>query len=160
MSTPAFRAAMWLSTYTTLISVTVTVVGGTPLAWWLATRKTSMARFAGVLVELPIVVPPAVVGVALLFTFGRNGLLGSVLGSVGLSLPFTTTAVVLAQVVVSAPFYVQAATSTFRGVPEDLLVVARTLGASSTYTFVRVTLPLAKSGLVAGMSLACGARVG
>ncbi len=86
--------------------------------------------------------------------------LGSVLGSVGLSLPFTTTAVVLAQVVVSAPFYVQAATSTFRGVPEDLLVVARTLGASSTYTFVRVTLPLAKSGLVAGMSLAWARALG
>jgi molybdate transport system permease protein len=160
VTTPAFGAAMWLSAYTTLLSVVFTVLTGTPLAWWIAVRKTSIARLAGVLVELPIVVPPAVVGVALLYTFGRRGLLGDVLGSVGVSLPFTTTAVVLAQVVVSAPFYVQAATSTFRSVPEDLLVVARTLGASPTYTFFRVTLPLAKSGLVAGISLAWARALG
>jgi molybdate transport system permease protein len=160
VTSSAFRSAMWLSIYSTTISVALTVVFGTPLAWFLASRKTALARVVAVLVELPIVVPPAVVGVALLYTFGRRGLLGDVLASMGLSLPFTTAAVVLAQVVVSAPFYLQTATSAFRAVPDDLICVARTLGASPAYAFFRVTLPLAKSGLVAGMSLAWARALG
>lgn len=160
VGTEAFRAAMWLSLYTTLVSMFITVLMGTPLAWWLASGNGVLLRWASVLVELPIVMPPAVVGVALLYTFGRRGLLGDVLASAGVELPFTTAAVVMAQVVVAAPFYVQAATSTFRSVPEDLMMVARTLGASSAYTFFRVTLPLARSGLLAGLSLAWARALG
>lgn len=160
VKTEAFRSALWLSLQTTLVSMGLTVLMGTPLAWRLASRQGPIVRWASVLVELPIVMPPAVVGVALLFTFGRRGLLGEVLASAGVTLPFTTAAVVVAQVVVAAPFYVQAATSAFRSVPEELMMVARTLGASSGYTFFRVTLPLARQGLLAGLSLAWARALG
>jgi molybdate transport system permease protein len=159
-ATPEFVTAMGLSLLTTLASMFVIAVAGTPLALWLATRRTVRARMVEVLVELPIVVPRAVVGVALLYTFGRRGLLGPLLGEFGISIPFTIFAVVLAQVVVAAPFYVQAATSAFRAVPEELVVVARTLGASSVYAFLRVTLPLARPGLVSALSLSWARALG
>jgi molybdate transport system permease protein len=106
---------------------------------------------------LPVVIPPAVLGVALLETFGRRGLLGGALDGLGLALPFSTAAVVVAQIVVSAPFYVQAASSAFRRVDADLLLVARTLGASPAGAFVRVGVPLALPGLLGGAAL-CWAR--
>lgn len=160
VSHPLFGPALSLSVRTTVISLAVVVVTGTPLAWWLATGRSRATAAVEVVVDLPIVIPPAVVGVALLSTFGRRGLLGPTLEGLGWSVPFTTTAVVLAQVVVAAPFFVQAAANAFRKVDLDLLIVARTLGASPSQAFFRVAVPVALPGLVVGASLAWARALG
>lgn len=155
-----FRASLWLSIKTTVVSLVVTLLCGTPLAWWLATTKHRGSKLVETLVELPIVMPPAVVGVALLMAFGRRGLLGPAAEAVGLEIAFTTTAVVIAQVAVSSPFYVQAASNAFRRVNPDTILVARTLGASRIEAFFRVALPIALPGLVVGASLAWARALG
>lgn len=157
---PSFSSALGLSLQTTVVSLIVIVAGGTPLAWWLARSGSAAARVAEGIVELPIVIPPAVVGVGLLLTFGQRGLFGPSLEAMGLTVSFSPAAVVLAQVVVAAPFYVQAAAGAFRKVDADLMVVARSLGASPSGAFVRVALPLAAPGLRAGASLAWARALG
>lgn len=149
----SFAPALWLSLRTSLFSLAIIVLTGTPLAWWLASSSAKATRVVAVLVELPIVIPPAVIGVALLQAFGRRGLFGT-------SLAFTEGAVVVAQVVVAAPFFVQAAANAFRKVEPDMLIVARTLGASPTGAFLRVALPIARPGLVVGASLAWARALG
>lgn len=156
---PLFGPALALSLRTTLVSLGVVVTLGTPLAWWLATATDRRSRWVELLVDLPIVLPPAVVGVALLQTFGRQGLLSALPGPWN-ALPFTTGAVVVAQIVVSAPFFVQSATNAFRKVELDLLVVARTLGASPTEAFFRVAVPVAFPGLLGGAALAWARSMG
>ena len=143
MRDPLFAPALWLSIRTTLVSLALIVLTGTPLAWWLARSSGFGARVLQLLVDLPIVIPPAVVGVALLQTFGRRGVLGPFLASVEISIPFSTTAVILAQTVVAAPFYVQSAVNGFRSVDSDLIITARTLGAGRVGAFFRVALPMA-----------------
>lgn len=160
MRDPLFLPALLLSARTTLVSLVLVVVMGTPLAWWLARSSSGMARVVEVLVDLPIVVPPAVVGIALLQTFGRRGLFGGWLESVGVQIPFTTTAVVMAQLVVSAPFFVQAAASSFRNVDADLMIVARTLGRSPAGAFLHVALPIALPGVIVGAALAWARALG
>jgi len=157
---PLFVPALLLSLRTTLMSLIVILVLGTPLAWWLASSHSRAARVTEVLVDLPIVIPPAVVGVALLQTFGRQGLLGPTLDAAGISVPFTESAVVLAQVVVSAPFFVQAAANAFRKIEPDMLLVARTLGAAPPMAFLRVAVPIALPGLLVGASLAWARALG
>lgn len=160
LDSPLFWPAMALSLRTTAISLALTVLCGTPLAWWLATRETRAARLVELVVELPIVLPPAVIGVALLQTFGRRGLLGRGLDAVGIGIPFTEAAVVIAQVVVAAPFFVQAGANAFREIDPDLMVVARTLGASPAGAFFRVAVPVALPGLIVGASLAWARALG
>ncbi len=157
---PMFLPALALSLRTTLITLVVSVALGTPLAWWLATSRSRLARWTAVAVELPIVIPPAVVGVGLLQAFGRQGVFGPMLASLGMSIPFTERAVVLAQVVVSAPFFVQAAATAFRRVDDDTMLVARTLGASPVEAFARIAVPIALPGLLAGASLAWARALG
>lgn len=157
---PLFAPALWLSARTTLVSLLLVVGAGTPLAWWLAVAPPRRTRAVELMVDLPIVIPPAVVGIALLQTFGRSGLFGPQLTALGIQIPFTTTAVVLAQVVVSAPFYVQSAAAAFRRVDPDLLLVARTLGQSDRGAFLRVAVPLALPGLVGGAALAWARALG
>ncbi|MEM8610010.1 MAG: molybdate ABC transporter permease subunit [Myxococcota bacterium] len=157
---PLFVPALWLSIRTTLATLFIVILTGTPLAWWLATGPTRWTRVVEVLVVLPIVIPPAVLGIALLQGFGRQGLLGPLLGGLGVQVPFTTAAVILAQVVVSAPFYVESAAIAFRRVDVDLMLVARTLGASPTAAFFRVAAPVAATGLFAGAALAYARSVG
>lgn len=159
-SHPMFAPALWLSLKTTSISLLVIGVLGTPLAWWLATSRRRLARVVSLLVELPVVVPPAVIGVALLMTFGRQGLLGGLLAELGVSVVFTTTAVILAQVVVAAPFYIKAAASAFAEVDPELLTVARSLGATPAQAIARVALPMAWPGLFAGASVAWARALG
>jgi molybdate transport system permease protein len=160
VSSPLFGPALWLSARTTAVSLTVVVLAGTPLAWWLSVGSGRAIRVIEAIVDLPIVVPPAVMGIALLETFGRSGLLGPALSSLGIRIPFTTLAVVLAQVVVSAPFYVQAAAAAFRRVDTDLFLVARTLGQSSRGAFLRVAVPIALPGLIGGAALAWARALG
>ncbi len=160
LASPLFGPALALSLRTTLVSLGIIVLCGTPLAWWLATTPRRWGRAVEVVVELPIVMPPAVIGVALLYAFGRRGLFGPALSEAGISLPFTEAAVVVAQVVVAAPFFVQAAANAFREIDPDLLVVARTLGASPAGAFMRVAVPVAMPGLAVGASLAWARALG
>jgi molybdate transport system permease protein len=150
---PLVLPALWLSTWTSGLALVLVVVTGTPLAWGLARARGPWARVIETAVELPIVIPPAVVGIALLLVFGYEGLLGGL----PLALPFTPAAVVMAQVVVAAPFYVQSAAAGFRAVDDDLLLVARTLGASPRRAVLRVAVPLALPAIVNGAAL-CWAR--
>jgi molybdate transport system permease protein len=157
---PAFLPALWLSLRTTLLSLLLIVLGGLPLSWWLAHAPPRRARVVELLVAVPVVLPPAVVGIALLTAFGRNGLLGGQLFAAGIQLPFTETAVLLAQVTIAAPFFVLAATAAFRRVDGDLLIVARTLGQSPLGAFTRVAVPLAMPGLLGGAALAWARALG
>jgi molybdate transport system permease protein len=157
---PVALPALLLSFVTSAASLTLVVLLGTPLGWWLSSHHGRRARAIETMVALPVVIPPAVAGIALLLAFGRRGLLGPALASVGWSISFSATAVVLAQVFVSAPFYLQAATGAFRGLDRSLLVAARSLGASPARVFFRVALPLARPGLLAGAALAWARALG
>ncbi len=160
LSQPLVYQALRLSLLTTAISLAVTVLLGTPLAWLAATRHTRWVRAAEVVVQLPAVIPPAVAGIALLLAFGRHGLLGGALARAGLAVPFSTAAVVLAEVFVSCTFYVQAATAAFRQVDRAHAQVARTLRATPWQAFAQVTLPLALPGILAGAAMAWSRALG
>lgn len=157
---PGFATSLGLSLRTSLLASVLVAAGGTPLAWWMATRTSRARPLVDVLVTAPIVLPPAVLGVGLLVAFGANGPFGALWRGLGWSVPFTTTAVVLAQVVVAAPFYVQAARASFQRVDSDLLLVARTLGATPGQALWRVAIPSALPGLLAGASLAWARALG
>lgn len=146
--------ALRLSLVTSAISMGVVVLLGTPFAYLLARSDRLWARAADALVELPIVLPPVVAGVAMLMAFGRGGLLGGLLDDAGIVLPFTTIAVIFAQVFVAAPFYIRAARLGFQSVARDYEDISQTLGASPWQTFRRVTLPLAGPSLATGLGLA------
>lgn len=152
--------AVVLSFITTLLTLIVTVIFGTPLAYIFARWKFPLKNALNIFVELPIVLPPAVAGLALLTTFGRRGLLGPMIGSLGISLPFTTTAVVFAQSFVAAPFYIRAAQIGFQAVPREIEDAARVDGASGLVLFRYVTLPLARRALVAGLVLSWARALG
>lgn len=152
--------AVRLTLLTTTVSVALIVGAGTPLAWLVARSTGRMGRAVETLLQLPVVIPPAVAGVALLLAFGRTSPFGQWLGTLGVHLPFSTAAVVMAEVFVAAPFFLQAAISAFRSVDEDLLRVARTLGARRSRVFFEVALPLTWRALVAGAAMAWARAVG
>lgn len=154
------RDAMWLSAKTTLLSLLVVALLGTPLAWRLARGRFAGRGVLEVLIALPIVLPPSVLGIALLQTFGRAGLLSEFIAIPSFVAPFSTGAVVVAQVVVSAPFFVQAAIAGFRAVDEDMILVARTLGASPARAFLRVAVPAAMPSLLTGLALSWARALG
>jgi molybdate transport system permease protein len=112
------------------------------------------------LIELPLVLPPAVAGIGLLAAFGRLGLLGEELDALGLSVSFTQTAVVMAILFVAGPFYLRQAIASFEALDDDLLLAARTLGAGPARTFWRVAVPLAAGGLGAGAALSLARGIG
>lgn len=157
---PIVLDALRLSLITTTIVLVVTVLLGSPLALLLARRRLRGRVILDSLVDLPIVLPPAVAGLALLLTFGRRGVLGPALGSVGVELPFTTAAVVLASVFVSAPFFVRAARAGFMAVPRELEEAARVEGASELQVFRFVTAPVAAPALFGGAVLAWARALG
>ncbi len=146
--------ALRLTVITSVVSMVVVVAVGTPFALLLARRRSTLLRVIDTFVELPIVLPPVVAGVAMLMAFGRNGLLGPALGAVGVTLPFTTAAVIFAQVFVAAPFYIRAARIGFAGVDPTYEEVSQTLGVSPWATFWRLTLPVAWPSLLTGLTLA------
>ena len=160
LASPLVWPALRLSLYTTTASLALSVLFGTPLAWVLARARGRAAAALETLVQLPTVVPPAVAGVALLLTFGRRGLMAGWLGSSGLSVTFTTTAVILAELFVSAPFFVQAAVAAFRQLDESLVVVARSFGAGPLRVFLRLAVPLSLPGLVAGAVMSWARALG
>ncbi|HLL51274.1 MAG TPA: ABC transporter permease [Thermomicrobiales bacterium] len=154
------RQALGLSVATTAVTMVVVIALGTPLAYLLARRRFPGSAVVEALVDLPIVLPPAVAGIALLVAFGRNGLVGAWLADGGLTLGFTTTAVVMAQLFVSAPFYVIAARAGFARVDQDLEAAAADLGAPPGRVLRTVTLPLIAPSLIAGAVLAWARALG
>ncbi len=149
--------ALRLSLATATLSTLLAAILGTPLAYALARSGRGGARLAAALIDLPIVLPPAAAGIALLTVFGRRGYLGEPLEGIGISLSFTTAAVVLAQLFVAGPYFVRSAYAGFRGADRRFEGVAYTLGLSRWRTFRSVTLPLVRPALTAGAVL-CWAR--
>jgi molybdate transport system permease protein len=149
--------AISLSLRTSLVTVSVVVLLGTPLAYLLARKRLRAASALEVLLDLPTVLPPAVAGLALLMAFGRRGLLGVWLAPVGIQVPFTPLAVVLAQTFVAAPYFIKAAALGLSSVGRELEEAAALDGAAPAETFRYVILPLAWQGMVAGIAL-CWAR--
>lgn len=150
LSNPQVFQAISLSFMTTLVTLGVTLVFGTPVAYLLARRDFPFRRAVDTLLDLPTVLPPSVAGVALLMAFGRRGLVGDWLEDWGIHLAFTQTAVILAQTFVAAPFYVKAATLGFAGVDKDLEQAAALDGAHSRQVFRFITLPLSWTALLSG----------
>lgn len=160
LTAPTTHEALGLSLGTTGLTLALTVLLGTPLAWRLSRHARPWHKPARIVLALPVVMPPAVLGVALLETFGRQGLLGPGLDALGVALPFSTAAVVLAQLVVASPLYVLTASAAFAAVDDDLLLVARTLGASPARAWRTVALPIALPGLASGAALAWARALG
>jgi molybdate transport system permease protein len=157
---PKMLDALWLSLLTSTIAMGLCLVLGLPLAWVLARLSFPGRSLLRGLVTVPLVLPPVVAGVALLTAFGRNGVLGGPLRELGITIPFTTTAVVLAHTFVALPFFVISVEGALRATNQDYDVVASTLGADRWTTFRRVTLPLAFPGIVAGMVLGWARSLG
>jgi molybdate transport system permease protein len=154
---PVVVQALRLSLETTAVTLALSIGLGTPLAYLLARHRFPGQTVLDSLIELPMVLPPAVAGVGLLMAFGRRGLFGPFLASIGITVGFTTAAVVIAQFFVAAPFYVRAARSGFLGVDRELEHVSHTLGVSRWATFWRVTVPVAFPSLLGG-AVMCWAR--
>ena len=155
---PNVAAALRLSLVCATAATATALVIGVPLAWWLARTDSTAGTLVRALVTLPMVMPPVVGGVALLMAFGRNGVVGRHLDAwFGLTLPFTTVAVVLAEVFVAMPFLIVSVEGALRGADRGLAEAAATLGASPWRVFWRVTLPLARPAVAAGTVL-CWAR--
>lgn len=151
------RQAIGLSLRTSLTTMLLALVFGTPLAYLLGRRRLRAAALLEILIDLPTVLPPAVAGLALLMVFGRRGLFGGALDALGIHVPFTTLAVVLAQSFVAAPLYIKAATFGLGSVSTELEQAAALDGATGWATFRHVILPLAWRSIVGGASL-CWAR--
>lgn len=162
--TDATRQTLWqaltLSLLTSLVTLVIVILLGTPLAFLLARRPFRGARLVDTLIDLPIVLPPAVAGIALLMAFGRRGIIGRWLDEIGISIGFTTIAVILAQLFVAVPFFVRAAKGGFARVDRDIEEAAADLGASPATVFRTITLPLARPGLAAGAVLAWARALG
>ncbi len=152
--------ALAVSLRSSLISVALILVAGTPVAYVLATKSFRGAVAMTTLLELPLVLPPPVAGIGLLAAFGRAGLLGGALRAAGISIPFTEIAVVMALTFVALPFYMRQAVAAFASIDPDLLAASRTLGVGPAGTFFRVALPLARPGLSAGAALAWARTLG
>jgi molybdate transport system permease protein len=150
MGKPQVKQAILISIKTTTITTGVTILFGTPVAYLLARRRFPFRRAVDTLIDLPIVLPPAVAGVALLITFGRQGLIGSWLAEFGIHIAFTQVAVIMAQTFVAAPFYIKAASIGFAAVNTDLEQAASIDGAGTWQVFRHVTVPLAWAAMLSG----------
>jgi molybdate transport system permease protein len=152
--------ALRITAETNLTAMALIVLFGTPTAYLLATRRFRGRSVVVTLVELPLVLPPAVAGLGLLAAFGRFELLGRAFAALGVEIAFTKLAVILAVTFVASPFYVRTAIAAFESVDPDLVSASRTLGAGPARTFARVALPLAGGGLGAGLALAFARGLG
>lgn len=157
---PATHAAVLLSLWTTALSMLIIVALGTPLAYVLARWAFPGRALVQLLVDLPIVLPPMVAGIAMLEVFGRDGWIGGPLGALGISLPFTSAAVVMAQVFVAGPFYVRAARIGFAGVDPAVWEAAWVDGAGEVRLFASIMAPLASRAILSGMVLAWARALG
>jgi molybdate transport system permease protein len=157
---PGALDALWLSLRTTAATIVIILLVGTPAAYLLGTRSFRGKALVVTLIELPLVLPPAVAGIALLAAVGPSGILGGTIDAFGIELSFTTAGVVVALTFVASPFYVRQAMAAFAAVDRSLLDASRTLGASEARGFLRVMIPVAVPGLAAGTALALGRALG
>ena len=142
--------AIALSVYTTITTTCVTVALGTPLAYLMARYRFRGKKMLDTLIDLPLVLPPSAAGIALLLTFGRHGILGERLADLGLQIPFTPLAVVLAQTFVSAPFYIRATMNGIASVDSSLEEAGMVDGAGTLRLFWNITFPLARVAMISG----------
>ncbi len=152
--------AIRLTALTSVLALAVIVLLGTPAAWLIARRQIRGWKILDAVLDLPVVLPPSVAGIGLLIAFGRNGLIGAFLNELGIQLAFSTAAVVVAQVFVSAPLYVRAAVIGMRRIDEDMESVAMVEGANAWQIFRFVTLPLSAPALITGGVLAWARALG
>jgi molybdate transport system permease protein len=157
---PVVRDALIVTLKTNLIAFGTTLLVGTPAAYLIGRRRFPGRSLVITLVELPLVLPPAVAGIGLLAAFGRFGLLGEQVTALGIDLAFTQLAVILAIIFVAGPFYLRQAIASFEALDEDLILAARTLGAGPGRAFWRIALPLSASGLSAGAALSLARGIG
>jgi len=160
LSNPVVRDAFEVSLKTSIVAQLLILLFGTPTAYLLATNRFPGHSLAVTLVELPLVLPPAVAGVGLLVAFGQMGLLGSSLDFFGVSLPFTQGAVTVAVAFVASPLYIRQGIAAFEAADPNLAAASRTLGASALRTFFRIALPVARGGLAAGLALSFARGLG
>ena len=160
MASPAARDALLLSIQTTSASTAILLLFGTPAAYLLARADFPGNRALNAMMDLPVVLPPSAAGIALLLAFGRLGFAGQYLNVFGITLTFTTVAVVMAQVFVAAPFYVRQAVTGFGEIDHDVEAAALVDGASRAGAFFRITIPLAFPALVAGALMAWARALG
>lgn len=154
------KQAITLSLITSLITTLISLLFGTPVAYLLAQRKTNLSRFIDTLIDLPTVLPPSAAGVALLMTFGRRGLLGSGLSSMGIDIPFTLVAVIMAQTFVAASYYVKAATIGYSRIDPELKQAAALDGAGNWQTFRFIAFPLGLTAMLSGMVMTWARALG
>lgn len=154
------REALWLSLRTTLIAIAIVILVGTPAAYLLGLRRFRGRSLVLTAIELPLVMPPAVAGIALLAALGPHGIFGGWVEGAGLELVFQTAGVVVALVFVSTPFFLRGAIAAFAGLDPRLLEAARTLGAGPFRVFATVAVPSARPGLASGLALAWGRALG
>jgi molybdate transport system permease protein len=160
LADPEVAPAIWLSIWTTLCTAGMTLLAGTPLAFLLARYRFRGRTALDTLLDLPMVMPPSVAGIALLLAFGRRGMLGASLDVWGVQIAFTPLAVILAQTFVAAPFYVKSATAGFAGVDRDLEQAAQVDGASPTQVIRLITVPLAWPALLGGLVMTWARALG
>ncbi len=160
LQTTAAQQALRLSIITTLCSLAITLGLGTPLAYVLARSNFPFRSLVDAIVDLPIVAPPAVAGLALLLAFGRNGTFGPLLGTLGISLSFSTIAVIMAQTFVASPFYVRSARAGFIATDRTLEAASASLGMGPLRTFAFITIPLAAPALIGGAVLSWARALG
>lgn len=152
--------ALFITLRTSLIATVLCIVLGVPLAWAMSNTSMRVRAFSRAIVTVPVVLPPVVGGIALLSALGRKGVFGGLLSSIGISLPFTQTAVVLSQLFVAMPFLVLAVENQFRTMDRGVIDAARVMGFGPFRTFAHVVLPMTKSSIFAGAILAWARAVG
>lgn len=160
LTSPLVVQAVGLSLATTVISTALAIVLGGPLAYQLARRRFPGRTLIDTLIDLPMVLPPSVAGIALLMTFGRRGLLGAPLAELGVSISFTVVAVVLAQCFVAAPYFVKAAAAGFAGVDRELEQAAALDGAGPAQVLRHISIPLAWPALFSGAVMSWARALG
>ena len=160
LNDPVVKDALIVTAKTNAIAFGITLLVGTPAAYLVGRRRFPGRSVVITLIELPLVLPPAVAGIGLLAAFGRFGLLGEEVSALGIDLAFTQAAVVLAIIFVAGPFYVRQAVASFEALDEDLILAARTLGAGPGRAFWRIALPLSTSSLSAGAALCLARGIG
>jgi molybdate transport system permease protein len=160
LTQPYILKAVGISLKTTFGATLVIILFGTPVAYILARRQVPFRRLIDTLLDLPIVLPPAVAGIALLMAFGRQGIMGGLLESLGIHLAFTPTAVLLAQTFIAAPFFIKSASIGFANIDSELEQAASLDGASSWQLFRFLTIPLAWSALLSGAVMSWARALG
>lgn len=160
VATPSVVQAVGLSMATTFVTTAIALLAGTPLAYLLARRQFWGRTVLDTVLDLPMVLPPSVAGIALLIAWGRRGVLGQYLDAAGISIAFSTTAVVIAQTFVAAPFYVKAAAAGFANVERELEQAAAIDGAAPWRVFTAITLPLARPALLGGLVMTWARALG